>query len=128
MHLRGCQNCRACKKADLGYCVIQDDLRPYWDDLKDAGALILGAPNYASNVCGPMITYMNRHYCLIGEDLMVRHPLDIKLIAIFSQGLPDPLSLIHILSSSSFEVMKICMLRNAFLIFSAKSASLLPTV
>lgn len=89
MYLRGCQSCKACKKADLTYCVIKDDLRPYWQDLQQAGALIVGAPNYASNVCGPMITYMNRHYCLIGEDLQVRHPLPIKLIGVFSQGRPD---------------------------------------
>ncbi len=89
MRLLGCQSCKACKRADLRYCVVKDDLRPYWDDLKDAGALIVSAPNYASSVCGPMVTFMNRHYCLIGEDLKVRHPLNTKLIGVFSQGRPD---------------------------------------
>ena len=81
---KGCRDC--------GYCK-QHGLKPYWKDLHECGALIVSAPNYASNVRGDMITYMNRHYCLFtikdGNFTLRIHP-GIKLVGIFSQGNSDP--------------------------------------
>jgi multimeric flavodoxin WrbA len=88
MNVRGCQGCRYCKEHDAD-CIQQDDLQPYWKDLHGAGALVVSAPNYASQVCGPMITYMNRHYCLLDEDWKVRVHPGIKLVGVFAQGNPD---------------------------------------
>ena len=84
MNVRGCQGCGACKTNKID-CVLQDDLQPYWKDLHECGALLVAAPNYCSQVNGPMITYMNRHYCLITRD-GVRVHTGIKLIGVFSQG------------------------------------------
>lgn len=83
MRVRGCQACGTCKRNKVD-CILDDDLAPYWKDLHECGALVLSAPNYCSQVCGPMITYMNRHYCLIADGVRV-HP-GIKLIGVFSQG------------------------------------------
>lgn len=88
MNVKGCQACRHCKENGVD-CIVDDDLRPYWADLHEAGALIVAAPNYASQVCGPMISYMNRHYCLIGGDGKVRVHPGIKLVGVFSQGRGD---------------------------------------
>ena len=84
MNLRGCQACGTCKAQKVD-CILQDDLAPYWKDLHECGALVVAAPNYCSQVNGPMITYMNRHYCLITRD-GVRVHTGIKLIGVFSQG------------------------------------------
>ena len=84
MNVRGCQACGTCKRNKVD-CVLQDDLIPYWKDLHECGALVVAAPNYCSQVNGPMITYMNRHYCLITEDGVRVHP-GIKLVGVFSQG------------------------------------------
>ena len=84
MNLRGCQACGTCKAQKVD-CILQDDLQPYWKDLHECGALVVAAPNYCSQVSGPMITYMNRHYCLITKDGVRVHP-GIKLVGIFSQG------------------------------------------
>lgn len=89
MNVRGCQGCRTCKENNVD-CIQEDDLRPYWEDLHSAGALIVSAPCYAGQVCGPMITYMNRHYCLLDADWEVRIHPGIKLIGVFSQGRNDP--------------------------------------
>lgn len=89
MHVRGCQGCRTCKEDNVD-CIVEDDLQPYWAELHSAGALVVSAPNYASQVCGPMITYMNRHYCLLDKDWKVRIHPGIKLVGVFSQGRPDP--------------------------------------
>ena len=84
MNLRGCQACGVCKREKVD-CIQPDDLKPYWQDLHECGALVLAAPNYCSQVCGPMITYMNRHYCLITAEGVRVHP-GIKLVGVFSQG------------------------------------------
>lgn len=88
MNVKGCQACGACKK-NWCDCVLNDDLKPYWKDLHDCGALILSAPNYCSQINGPMITFMNRHYCLMmskdGKGVARVHS-GIKLVGVFSQG------------------------------------------
>ena len=89
MNVRGCQGCRECRKRGTD-CVLDDDLKPYWEDLHNAGALVVAAPNYAATVCGPMITYMNRHYCVLDPNGKSRLRPGIKLIGVFSQGRPDP--------------------------------------
>jgi multimeric flavodoxin WrbA len=88
MNVRGCQACRTCK-SELVDCVLQDDLQPYWKDLHACGALLVSACNYCSMINGPMVTFMNRHYCLIGGDGKVRVHPGIKLVGVFSQGNPD---------------------------------------
>lgn len=89
LQVRGCQACRVCKEQDVD-CILQDDLAPYWKDLHECGALIVSAPNYCARVSGPMMTYMNRHYCIIRGDGKIRVHPGIKLVGIFSQGRPDP--------------------------------------
>ncbi len=88
MNVRGCQACRACKDNGVD-CILDDDLKPYWKDLHEAGALVVSAVNYAANVNGPMITFMNRHYCLLDKDWKVRLHPGVKLVGVFSQGNPD---------------------------------------
>jgi multimeric flavodoxin WrbA len=88
MNVRGCQGCRCCKENNTD-CIVEDDLRSYWKDLHACGALLVSSPVYASQVCGPMITFMNRHYCLLDSDWNVRIHPGIKLIGVFSQGNGD---------------------------------------
>jgi len=86
LNVRGCQSCYVCKNTGSD-CVVNDDLLPYWKDLHECGALIVAAPNYASNICGPMITFMNRHYCLLDKQWNTKLiPDKIKLIGVFAQG------------------------------------------
>ncbi len=89
LNIRGCQGCGACKKQGVD-CIIQDDLANYWKDLHECGALIVSGPNYCAQLCGPLITYMNRHYCLLDGDWQVRVHEGIKLFGVFSQGHGDP--------------------------------------
>ncbi len=89
MNVEGCHDCGTCKKNGID-CILEDDLKPYWKDLHEAGALVVAAPNYCSQVCGPMITYMNRHYCLINGEWKPRIHPGIKLIGVFAQGNSDP--------------------------------------
>ena len=89
MNVKGCRGCGYCK-ANNADCCIQDDLAGYWKNPHEAGALVIGAPNYFSQVCGPMITFMNRHYCLTSKEHTARLEAGKKLIGVFSQGMPKP--------------------------------------
>jgi multimeric flavodoxin WrbA len=51
---------------------------------------VVSGPIYAGQICGPMITFMNRHYCLLDRDWKVRIRPGIKLVGVFSQGNGDP--------------------------------------
>lgn len=87
MDILGCHGCGCCRKYDTD-CVIEDDMEEYFKDLRESGALILTSPNYYSQVVGPMITFMNRHYCLSDKDKNPRLEQKIKLVGIFAQGAP----------------------------------------
>jgi multimeric flavodoxin WrbA len=89
MNVKGCQGCQHCKDNNAD-CIVQDDLEPYWKDLHECSALLVSGPIYASQVCGPMITFMNRHYSLLDREWKVRLHPGIKLVGVFSQGNDDP--------------------------------------
>ena len=85
MNVHGCRGCGRCHAANSD-CVIEDDMKKYWDDLKDCGALLLSSPNYYSQVTGPMITFMNRHYSMKDGKGANRLTGERKLIGVFAQG------------------------------------------
>lgn len=89
MRIGGCTGCRSCKEGGEKICVLQDDLHPYFEQLYQADALLLSAPNHTGQPCGPMITYLNRHYCLLDTDWNVKIRPGIRVAGIFSQGQPD---------------------------------------
>lgn len=89
--LSGCTGCHACKKLD-SFCVQKDSLRPYFDALPDAGAVVFGAGIYMGYPQGEAWSFMNRHFCLhdrVGEDARCRIEPGKKLFPIFAQGAPD---------------------------------------
>ena len=89
--LSGCTGCHTCKKLD-GFCVQQDALRPYFDALPDAGAVVFGAGIYIGYPQGEAWSFMNRHFCLhdrVGPEAKCRIGPGKKLYPIFAQGAPD---------------------------------------
>ena len=87
MSIKGCLGCGACKRADTD-CVIADDMQAYFKDLHTCDALLVAAPNYYGQVAGHMITFLNRHYCLLGPGRTLRLKPGIRLAGIFAQGTP----------------------------------------
>lgn len=88
MELMGCQACGCCRKYDSD-CVVQDDMEEYFRDLRESEALVITSPNYYSQIAGPMITFMNRHYCLLDKEKNPRLEDRKKLFAFFAQGAPE---------------------------------------
>lgn len=88
MKLFGCYGCEVCRKMQC-FCVRDDELAPYWNDLAQAGALVLGAPIYMGQPDGQMMSFMNRHYCLKNADRSLKFTDAKKLVTIYSQGAPQ---------------------------------------
>ena len=87
MNAKGCVGCGSCRRNGTD-CVISDDMQKYYREIHSCDALLVTAPNYYSQVAGPMITFMNRHYCLSNPDKTSRLENHIKFSSIFSQGAP----------------------------------------
>lgn len=88
MNISGCRGCGSCRKNGTD-CVIKDDMEKYFKSLRECSALLVTSPNYYANVTGPMITFMNRHYCMNNPDKSSRLQSGIKLYGIFAQGAPE---------------------------------------
>lgn len=88
IEIKGCVGCGSCRKNSTD-CVINDDMQKYLHELHSCDALLITAPNYYSQVSGPMMTFMNRHYCLSNPDRTSRLENNIKFSAIYAQGAPE---------------------------------------
>lgn len=88
ININGCQACGVCRNNAVD-CIQNDDLKSYWSDLHEADVLIVSSPNYHANVCGPMVSFLNRHYCLRTADKILRLKPGKRIIGVFSQGNTD---------------------------------------
>jgi len=88
MNVAGCQGCGACR-ANGTDCVLEDDFRAYLKDLRESQALVVTSPNYYTQIAGPMITFMNRHYCLLDKTKTPRLEDTKKVFGFFAQGAPE---------------------------------------
>ena len=88
ININGCQACGVCRNNAVD-CIQNDDLKSYWSDLHEADVLIVSSPNYHANVCGPMVSFLNRHYCLRTADKTLRLKPGKRIIGVFSQGNTD---------------------------------------
>jgi multimeric flavodoxin WrbA len=63
LNFKGCISCFACKQKDgksYGKCPVDDDLKPLFERIEKAHALIFGSPVYLGNVTGEMRSFLER--------------------------------------------------------------------
>ena len=90
-NLKGCCGCHACKLENATGCVLRDDMTAYFEALYDADVLVFGAGCYMGYPNGQAWDFMNRHFSLNKEMFSnCRIPAGKKLVAAFSQGVPEP--------------------------------------
>ena len=57
----GCVSCFGCKnKAHEGVCIVKDGLKPVLDAIRESDGLIVGAPNYFSDLCAEFKLFYER--------------------------------------------------------------------
>jgi len=66
--------CRACAHlcASTGLCPLDDDLKPYFEPIRDAEALVLGTPIHAAYMTGWMFSFLTRLSCFSHVKLPLR--------------------------------------------------------
>ncbi|MBQ1477246.1 MAG: flavodoxin family protein [Erysipelotrichaceae bacterium] len=93
----GCVSCFGCKKeAHKGHCVVRDGLTPVLDAIREADGLIIGSPNYLSDLTASFHALYER---LVFQNLTYNqenpccntHPLPILLI--MTSNAPDTMYL-----------------------------------
>lgn len=63
LNYKGCLSCFACKTKDgksYGRCPVKDDLKPIFEKIEKADAIILGSPIYLGRVSGEMASFLER--------------------------------------------------------------------
>ena len=89
----GCVSCFGCKKERFkGHCVVRDGLTPVLDAIREADGLIIGSPNYLSELTSSFRALYER---LIFQNLTynVEHPScnerSIPVLLIMTSNAPD---------------------------------------
>jgi multimeric flavodoxin WrbA len=77
-------SCRACAHlcAASNICPLDDELKPYFEPIRDAEALVLGTPIHASYMSGWMFSFTTRLSCFSH----VKHPLRDKPVILVITG------------------------------------------
>lgn len=63
LNYKGCRSCLSCKRQNMksyGTCCINDDLKPLFDKISQADAIVLGSPIYFGNVTAEMRAFLER--------------------------------------------------------------------
>ena len=87
LEFAGCQACMYCKGHD--HCKLKDDLVKVMDAVRDADAVVFGAPIYMSQLNGQFRLFQDRMYMFLGKDFKVSLKPGKKAVIVTSQGNPD---------------------------------------
>jgi multimeric flavodoxin WrbA len=89
MDFKGCQACMACKtKSET--CILEDDLAPILEAVREADVLVLASPVYFGDLSSQMKAFFDRTYSCINPDFSCRLPAGKKAVMILTQANPDP--------------------------------------
>ena len=73
MDFQGCQGCGGCKtKSET--CILEDDLTPVLQAVRDADLLVLASPVYFGDLSGQLKCFFDRTYSYFNPDFSCRMP------------------------------------------------------
>ena len=88
MDFKGCQGCGACKtKRDT--CVLEDDLAPVLNAVRDADLLVLASPVYFGDLSGQLKCFFDRTYSYFNPDFSCRIPPGKHVVMVLTQANPE---------------------------------------
>ncbi|MDR1329826.1 MAG: flavodoxin family protein [Oscillospiraceae bacterium] len=90
LNINPCKGCLGCVKGDG--CVVADDMRPIYAELKESDALVFGSPLYMAQMSGQAKVFTDRLFAQITPRFSPRFKEENagkKLILVFTQGNPD---------------------------------------
>lgn len=109
LDFKGCQGCNFCKVNNR--CGLQDDMTSLYDEIANAGAIVIGSPVYIGQVSGQTKLFLDRWYAFMNPDFSTRLEKGKKAALIFSQANPNAehfgksfASLVELLGLSGMEI------------------------
>ncbi len=87
LDFKGCQGCNFCKVNNR--CGLQDDMTSLYDEIANAGAIVIGSPVYIGQVSGQTKLFLDRWYAFMNPDFSTRLEKGKKAALIFSQANPN---------------------------------------
>ncbi len=87
LHIMGCHACMRCRKT--GICALDDDMKPLFEELKNADCIILGTPIYFYYMTAQMKAFTDRLFSLIDEGFESRLGQK-KSVLVVTQGAEKP--------------------------------------
>ncbi len=82
---RQCQNCEACKRG--GRCVLDDDISPIIESIRDAEGLVIASSIEFNEVNGLFKMLLDRFYCFLDMNASTILPKGKKLATVITAGL-----------------------------------------
>jgi multimeric flavodoxin WrbA len=89
MNFKGCQGCGGCKTKSQT-CILEDDLTPVLQAVRDADLLLLASPVYFGDLSGQLKCFFDRTYSCINPDFSMRMPPGKTAVIVLTQANPDP--------------------------------------
>jgi multimeric flavodoxin WrbA len=89
MDFKGCQGCGGCKIKSQT-CILEDDLTPVLQAVRDADVLVLASPVYFGDISGQLKCFFDRTYSCINPDFSIRMPPGKTAVMVLTQANPDP--------------------------------------
>ena len=89
MDFQGCQGCGGCKTKSQT-CILEDDLTPVLQAVRDADLLVLASPVYFGDLSGQLKCFFDRTYSYFNPDFSCRMPPGKKAVMVLTQANPDP--------------------------------------
>lgn len=85
----GCAGCQGCKETHR--CVIQDDMRRFYDVAAVTDLLVVGTAIYLDQVTAQTAAFLQRLYCYLGPDLENHYPnKSARAVVGVTYGASDP--------------------------------------
>jgi multimeric flavodoxin WrbA len=88
LDFQGCQGCMACK-TKRQTCILEDDLAPVLNAVKEADLLVLASPVYFGDLSGQMKCFFDRTYSFLNPDFSCRVPPGKQVVVVLVQANPD---------------------------------------
>ena len=112
LNIKNCAGCRKCVE-NGGICVLQDDMKMIFEDIKTADAVIIGSPIYIHQVNGLTKTFLDRMFPLTDKEHKPRFG-NKKLIMVYTYGAPIPFIFNRYIKSTgkSLKAMGLVMYKN----------------
>lgn len=89
MTIKPCQACMYCREPEHDHCIINDDLREVYAQIKEADYLILSSPVYIHQISGLLKNLLDRFYPLTDHNHKPRFGIK-RTIFIYAQAAPIP--------------------------------------